>query len=73
MLGALVLASLVATAHASCCWCDPDSPESATTTVGSDGKSCFDRIYIFSPSVGSTFEDGIERVLPHTNPCGGAR
>ena len=28
--------------------------------VGSDGKSCFDRIYIFSPSVGSSFEDGID-------------
>ena len=28
--------------------------------IGSDGKSCFDRIYIFSPSVGSTFEDGID-------------
>ena len=28
--------------------------------VGNDGKSCFDRIYIFSPSVGSTFEDGID-------------
>ena len=28
--------------------------------VGNDGKSCFDRIYIFSPHVGSTFEDGID-------------
>ena len=28
--------------------------------VGNDGKSCFDRIYIVSPSVGSTFEDGID-------------
>ena len=25
-----------------------------------DGKSCFDRIYVFSASVGKTFEDGID-------------
>jgi hypothetical protein len=25
-----------------------------------NGKSCFDRIYIFSPSAGSTFDDGID-------------
>ena len=28
--------------------------------VGNNGKSVFDRIYIFSPSVGSSFEDGID-------------
>ena len=28
--------------------------------VGTNGKSCFDRIYIFSPGVGSSFEDGID-------------
>ena len=28
--------------------------------VGPNGKSVFDRIYIFSPSVGSSFEDGID-------------
>ena len=26
-----------------------------------NGKSCFDRIYIFSPSVGSSFDDGIDQ------------
>ena len=28
--------------------------------VHKDGKSCFDRIYVFSASVGKTFEDGID-------------
>ena len=28
--------------------------------VGNNGKSVFDRIYIFSPSVGSSLEDGID-------------
>ena len=28
--------------------------------VRNNGKSVFDRIYIFSPSVGSSFEDGID-------------
>ena len=28
--------------------------------IGADGKSCFDRIYVFSPSVGASFEDGID-------------
>ena len=27
--------------------------------VGNNGKSVFDRTYIFSPSVGSSFDDGI--------------
>ena len=28
--------------------------------MGNNGKSVFDRIYIFSPSVGSSFDDGID-------------
>ena len=28
--------------------------------MGANGKSVFDRIYIFSPSVGSSFDDGID-------------
>ena len=28
--------------------------------VHKDGKSCFDRIFVFSASVGKTFEDGID-------------
>ena len=28
--------------------------------IGSDGKTCFDRIYIFNPSVGAGFEPSID-------------
>ena len=28
--------------------------------IHKDGKSCFDRIFVFSASVGKTFEDGID-------------